>query len=190
MSRHLMDIGPKISVYSHDYDTGKIITQLEDAAEFSDVWQAAKHGSAPVTSPYRTSVLASVEQVAESHHGFKESFDHFVGDLEQSIWHYRRTNDVFLTRNEGYSINKYGGGGEYKAHVDSGLGLSRVVSLVAFLNTPGDGGALHFPKFDVTIPAEVGKIVVFPSCDPWVHVALPVESMDDPKYSLVTWFHG
>ena len=57
MSRHLMDIGPKISVYSHDYDTGKIITQLEDAAEFSDVWQAAKHGSAPVTSDVRSTAL-------------------------------------------------------------------------------------------------------------------------------------
>lgn len=185
-----MDPAPKISIYSFDFDTSVMINLLEETASEFNLWKPATHGDKPITSPYRSSVLASVHQVAEASPAFDEEFQYLAGDLEQAIWHYRRTNHVELSRNEGYLINKYGGGGEYRPHNDSGRGLSRVVSLVAFLNTPGDGGELNFPKFDVSIPAEKGKIIIFPSCDPWTHAALPVYSIDKPKYSLVTWFHG
>lgn len=84
------------------------------------------------------------------------------------------------------SVLKYSGHAEYHAHHDHHPDNRRTFSMVAFLNTPEDGGQLEFPYFGVTVEPSAGDVILFPSNYPYTHIAHPVVA--GTKYSMVTWF--
>ena len=109
--------------------------------------------------------------------------------LEECIWHYRNAFNIHVTRNEGYSLLKYGRGAEYRGHVDHHEDNGRVFSIVAFMNDVEDGGELVFPFQEIEIKPRAGTVIAFPSNFPFYHYAKPTgENSEEVKYSMVTWF--
>lgn len=105
--------------------------------------------------------------------------------VERAIWNYRLTYDLHLTDGQGWSILKYGHGGQYLMHTDHGPNDPRRISVIAYLNTVESGGATIFPYVDAAIQPVEGNIAVFPSGNPYSHLAEPAQT---PKYVLVSFF--
>lgn len=105
---------------------------------------------------------------------------------------------IEISSTEAPHILHYGEGGHYIPHVDAetlfkdeiGLEmwektLDRDVSVVYFLNDDFSGGELIFPAFDLTIRAEAGTLICFPSDHHYVHGVSPVTS--GHRYTIVNW---
>lgn len=86
-------------------------------------------------------------------------------------------------------ILKYGVGGHYKMHVDSGPRIYRTLSLIYFLNDDYEGGNLCFglPNTDVTfdIPKKDNRLIIWPSNFMYPHTVTPVTKGE--RYSVVAW---
>jgi len=107
---------------------------------------------------------------------------------------------------EKFQIIHYGEGAEYRPHFDafdpetsSGKrnwegGGQRLITALCYLNTPKKGGATVFPKLNLSVPAEQGKLIVFHNCTPGttkrhplsLHGGAPVEAGD--KWAFNLWF--
>jgi len=149
-------------------------------------WTNSSVGEGSVGN-YRTSAEADISHLSKLNSSlgikFKSIEDTIVNDL---IRDYTKQYIVSTSGYEGWRILKYSGGGEYHAHYDHSPRNQRIVSVVAFLETPDEGGSLEFPFFGVTVEAVAGDVVIFPSNFPYVHIAHPVTA--GTKCSLVTWF--
>jgi len=86
---------------------------------------------------------------------------------------------------EPYSLLKYEGGAEYKAHYDGTTDTGRCISALVYLNENYKGGEIEFPHFDLKIKPEAGMLILFPSNFAYTHIAHPVT--EGTKYNLVTW---
>lgn len=149
-------------------------------------WTNSRVGNGIVDN-YRTSAEADISHLEKSNSTVAVQFQQISSFILNTIMHdYREEYLVHTSGYEGWRLLKYSGGGEYHAHYDHAPNNQRIVSLVAFLETPEKGGHLEFPFFDVIVQAIAGDVVVFPSCFPYVHIAHPVTS--GTKCSLVTWF--
>jgi len=94
-----------------------------------------------------------------------------------------------IDQDEGYSVLRYGQGGEYKYHVDNGAastGTLRTLSALLYLNDNYVGGEIDFPRQALKIKPETGLVIVFPAIANFIHASLPIES--GIKYTVVTWF--
>ena len=94
-------------------------------------------------------------------------------DIHEGFWH------------EGYSLLRYQGGQQYKAHYDGGTEIGRCISCLVYLNDNYVGGEIEFPNFNVKIKPEPGMLIIFPSNFAYRHIAHPVT--EGVKYNLVTW---
>ena len=86
---------------------------------------------------------------------------------------------------EDYSLLKYSGGQEYKAHHDGTVDNGRVISAICYLNDNYEGGELEFPHFNIKIKPQAGMLIVFPSSFAYQHIAHPITN--GTKYAIVTW---
>jgi predicted 2-oxoglutarate/Fe(II)-dependent dioxygenase YbiX len=86
---------------------------------------------------------------------------------------------------EPYSMLRYRGGQEYKAHSDGGTDTGRSISAIVYLNDEYEGGEIEFTNFNVKIKPEPGMLILFPSNFAYKHIAHPVT--DGTKYAIVTW---
>jgi prolyl 4-hydroxylase len=111
-----------------------------------------------------------------------------------------------LSHAERFQLIHYAKGAEYKPHFDAfdpntsagkrnwQNGGQRLITVLGYLNTPKKGGGTVFPKLDLTVPAEAGKLVVFHNCLPGLlkrdpkslHGGAPVE--DGEKWAFNLWF--
>lgn len=107
---------------------------------------------------------------------------------------------------EKFQVIHYGEGAEYRPHFDafdpktpSGRrnwegGGQRLITALGYLNTPAKGGATIFPKLNLSVPAEQGKLIVFHNCKAGtthrhplsLHGGAPVEAGD--KWAFNLWF--
>lgn len=87
----------------------------------------------------------------------------------------------------------YATGEKYEAHYD---GFKRIKTIMIYLNTVPAGGETYFPKLDITIQPEVGKLLLFTNYENRTkkvdknskHAALPVISGE--KWALTFWYMG
>jgi hypothetical protein len=86
---------------------------------------------------------------------------------------------------EDYSLLKYSGGEEYKAHHDGTVTNGRVISAICYLNDDYTGGELEFPYHGIKIKPQAGMLIMFPSSFAYQHIAHPITS--GTKYAMVTW---
>jgi len=105
--------------------------------------------------------------------------------IERAVWDYRQTYDLQLSTNQSWSILKYGHGGQYLMHTDHGSNDPRLISVITYLNTVNNGGSTIFPYMDVQVEATEGDILIFPSSNPYSHLAEPAQ---DTKYVIVSFF--
>lgn len=94
-------------------------------------------------------------------------------EINESFWH------------EPYSLLKYSGGQEYKAHYDGGTDIGRCISALVYLNGDYEGGEIEFVNFGIKVKPQPGMLILFPSNYAYRHIAHPVTS--GTKYNLVTW---
>lgn len=181
-----------ISVYKNVFTTKNFIFSLEKEIEneWSEIeWMGSGVGPDGQATDYRTSLSASMAYLLPPYPKSELSeifIDNIKSHIDKVVSDYAYEYQIPGCISEIWHVLKYTKGAEYKGHYDRGPTVPRIFSMVAFLNTPNNGGSLEFPYFDCEIKAEEGTVVLFPSCHPYLHVAHPVE--DGIKYSLVTWY--
>jgi predicted 2-oxoglutarate/Fe(II)-dependent dioxygenase YbiX len=160
---------------------------MEINNQWSEIqWTNSSVGGGNV-GQYRTSTEANISHLPSSQSTLGQRFKEISNTIiDEIIPDYTEEHLVTTSGYEGWRLLKYSGGGEYHSHYDHSPANSRIVSLVAFLEEPEEGGELEFPFFKVKIKPEIGDVVVFPSNFPYVHIAHPVTA--GTKCSLVTWF--
>lgn len=185
---NVTEVATCINVYKSAIDCRDFIDEInrEIDNQWSEVqWMTSSVGLGSISS-YRTSAEANISQLENSQSSLGTKFSVISKCiLEEILPDYREQHMVSTSGYEGWRLLKYAGGGEYHAHYDHAPHNQRIVSVVAFLETPDEGGHLEFPFFDVRVEATAGDVVVFPSNFPYVHIAHPVVS--GTKCSLVTW---
>lgn len=105
--------------------------------------------------------------------------------LNTTIDYAQRYGIEGVLEQEDYSLLKYSGGEEYKAHHDGVPANGRSVSAIVYLNDDYEGGELEFPYHGIRIKPRAGMLIVFPSSFPYAHIAHPIRS--GTKYAIVTW---
>jgi hypothetical protein len=183
---------PFLHVYQGEFEGQPFIDAFEDSSE----WMAAAtggSGSKTTISPYRDSRALTVLRdfgKEKTLNDTQRTGLPILYAVERAVWHYRETHDLVLKNAQGWTINKYGHGGNYLPHTDHGPNDPRVLSCVVYLNTVTDGGRTFFLEWDWQSSCIEGNILLFPSSYPYIHEAEPV-GLSDPtqvKYSMVTWF--
>ena len=150
------------------------------------------HGSS--VSDYRSSVECLVSDIFCSESAMtdpdfervRELLNVFLKDTDDLINDFKRVWTLSLCHDEGFRVIRYQNKAEYRTHHDHSEHNARALSYVAFLNDDFEGGELEFPHFDLTVKAEAGKVILFPSNFPYSHIAHPV--LEGTKYSMVSWY--
>lgn len=113
----------------------------------------------------------------------KQIFDIFA----EHILEYRKLfPEVYIEKDEGYTLLRYSEGGYYGKHTDDFSKMHRIVSGLIYLNDDYEGGELYFNELDVKIKPKAGSIVLFPSNFVYAHECLKITK--GTKYAVVTWF--
>jgi hypothetical protein len=210
MSINQVDLGNCIILFENVFNPDGFIEELE--SECAQTWgylswYMSKVGTSSQQSErpdYRSSLACNLGVLATPILAIAdnrilplaEKWQKIHADIEKTVWMYRNMYNINVTQDEGFLVNKYAHGAEYKGHVDHHPSNERVFSCVAFLNDNFHGGELVFPLQNITIKPKTGSIVFFPSNFPYFHYANQVgvnnaESLsvsNDIKYSVVTWF--
>ena len=103
------------------------------------------------------------------------------------------------THLEGVYVTRYGEGGRYDEHLDSGdnFKIDRLYTVLLYLNdmTPEQGGSTAFPRLNIEVQPRVGRAVSWTNMNPdgsmhfeASHAALPVKPGGE-KWSIQFWFH-
>jgi hypothetical protein len=115
-------------------------------------------------------------------------------DLDQAIFeavgrvlqaYFRAYRFSISFSDEGYEVGCYLPGEGCKEHFDYGNRLSRVASLLFYLNDVEDGGETVFPRQGIAVHPETGSALLFPPFHTHPHLANP--PVTGPRYFLVTW---
>ena len=140
---------------------------------------------------YRTSKDSSLS---------REKYPDLVGKIESAMV---EITGLPLENQEDLHILKYEVGEEYKVHHDfwhertpyyneeNRLGGQRVYTALVYLNTVTKGGGTAFPKIDLEITPELGKLLVWKNIVDGklnydsLHAALPV--LEGEKWAAVKW---
>ena len=197
------ELAPAISVYENAFDGIDFVKAVEEETNENFPylsWDDAVTGT-NIQSNYRTSRNCEISKLMGEVKiprlkPLIASMLKVLGEIDKCVWDYRDEYSLELNSNQGFSLLKYGGGGQYRTHVDhSSDGFNgnrdfcRILSLVAYVNDDYTGGELEFPVYDVKVKPTAGSVVLFPSNFPFEHMAHPVGVSDDSiKYSIVTWF--
>ena len=189
-------LGTCISLYEDVFtadNASKFLKSLEKETEsdWSELsWGGSYVGSGQTTS-HRTSLNCSLVPLMKPYPEtdlskfFTETIRNPIEEVSED---YRSEFLIPTAMHEPYSLLKYLEQAEYKPHHDHAPDNRRVYSMVSFLSTPEEGGQLEFPLFDVTVEAICGRVIMFPSNFPYLHIAHPVTK--GVKHSLVTWYQG
>jgi prolyl 4-hydroxylase len=101
------------------------------------------------------------------------------------------------SRYESWQAIRYGKGGKFDYHYDSGYwraepGAERQITVLLYLNTPRRGGSTHFRELALDIEARAGRLVLWENLladgerDPkMIHCSVPLQC--GRKLALVTW---
>jgi prolyl 4-hydroxylase len=100
--------------------------------------------------------------------------------------------ETFLPRTDigSFNLQHYGPGGHFqRVHTERGSlsGLHRVFAWMTYLNDVEDGGATHFPHYDLTVQPEAGKTLIWPA--EWTHAHTGQVLNSGVKYIITGWMH-
>jgi hypothetical protein len=89
---------------------------------------------------------------------------------------------------EEYRICKYDIGGHFNWHSDNiGSSVSRVLTVIWYLNNVNKGGETEYPWQGIRIAPKMGSLLICPVGWTYYHRSSPVIS--NPKYILITQLH-
>jgi predicted 2-oxoglutarate/Fe(II)-dependent dioxygenase YbiX len=133
-------------------------------------------------------ILISHDHVIAKNQGVRKQLD---DDLFQcanlAIRQYNeKFKEAFIDQDSGYQLLRYISGQFYTQHTDSFKDAPRSVSCSFALNDDYEGGEFGFFSRYVTIKANKGAAIMFPSNFMYPHEILPVTK--GTRYSIITWF--
>jgi len=181
-----------INIYENVWPSPeKTIQQVEELCldtTSGAYWQRAGTTGDGPWQQQRTNDLLEVSNLANLTNNkiLQNIHNQFYLMLLASVHTYRHQYSIHEgTWFEGYSLLRYRGGQEYKAHYDGTSSIARIISALVYLNDDYEGGELEFPNFGIKIKPEPGMLILFPSNFAYSHIAHPV--LSGTKYALVTW---
>jgi hypothetical protein len=181
---------PFMHLYKSGCDGQAFIDDLEAEEDIEWGWASTGGTARGTISLVRDSRTTDFETLLNSRIGSDFKPTQLTGfpilyQMERAVWDYRQTYDLQLSTNQSWSILKYGHGGQYLMHTDHGSNDPRLISVITYLNTVNSGGSTIFPYMDVQVEATEGDILIFPSSNPYSHLAEPAQ---DTKYVIVSFF--
>ncbi len=184
------ELAPFMHLYRSGFDGQAFIDDFEAEEGIEWAWAATGGGKEQRVSLVRDSRITDLgtilnDPVVSEYKPTQQTGFPILFQLERAVWDYRQIYNLNLSSNQGWSILKYGHGGQYLMHTDHGGAYPRLISVVAYLNTTKNGGSTVFPYMDAETEAIEGNIVVFPSSFPYSHLAAPAQ---DTKYAIVSFF--
>lgn len=152
-------------------------------------WKRAGIINGSVNQKHRTNYLTEITENAILYDNLvcQSIHNQMYSLLTSTTIPYAQKHDIDQLQHEGYSMLRYSGGQEYKAHADGTTATGRAVSAILYLNDDYEGGEVEFVNFDIKIKPKPGMLLLFPSTYPYTHIAHPVKS--GTKYAIVTWIH-
>jgi hypothetical protein len=94
--------------------------------------------------------------------------------------------DLVISRDEGYTLLRYGSSQHYAQHVDYRTDTHRAVTAIIGLNDEYEGGEFWMWDGAWRQRVEKGAVLLFPSTFEYPHGIRPIES--GVRYSVITWF--
>ena len=152
-------------------------------------WNKAGTIGAGVNQKDRTNYLTYITEGARDYdnRACQSIHNQMYSLLTSTTIPYAQKHDIDQLQHEEYSMLRYSGGQEYKAHADGTTATGRAISAILYLNDDYEGGEVEFVNFDIKIKPKPGMLLLFPSTYPYTHIAHPVKS--GIKYAIVTWIH-
>ena len=189
VKEEMSEIGTDIALFKHRIDPTLSSSIIKQAEAFDFKTSKTFHQGSGALNDHRTSSTFWISGSVEMNDLDQQLVPIFTKGTSDLQVHSAEIGSYIealkIDNDEGYSLNRYEPGQEYKEHSDDGPEVHRVVSLILYLNNDYEGGELHFRRQNVTIKPEAGDLLLFPSCYTHPHQALPVKS--GIKYSIVTW---
>ena len=193
-----VEIAPFLHVYHYPFDGQKMVDALEADGALSN-WDQAKVGPPEVTrvdkhrdsraKSFGNTEIDNLEADIDTYTELQKASYPNLYHAQRAIWAYRLHYDLHLRDCQGWTVNKYGHGGQYKSHVDHGTADPRVISCVLYLNTVEDGGKTCFTYQNVSSDCIAGNILVFPSSYIYSHASEPTGfNSGEVKYSMAAFF--
>jgi hypothetical protein len=153
----------------------------EDAKTLGDLEEYRK-----TQVDYLTNRYGENSQLYKAHsiigYNFKIAFE-----MLMDIYKNEEMNKSYLAYNgdEGVQILKYCPNQFYKEHIDSASNMKRMHSCILYLNNEYEGGNTEFKRQKVSLKAEIGDLVIFPSFYTHPHCSQEIKSGN--KYVAVIW---
>lgn len=94
--------------------------------------------------------------------------------------------DLYIERDEGYSLLKYDRTQSYSQHVDHGTAIPRSVTAIIGLNEEYTGGEFFFWDGAWQQKIEKGALLMFPASFQYPHGIRQI--LSGTRYSVITWF--
>ena len=129
----------------------------------------------------------------------KHDYDKTIKNIGEKL---AKVVNLPLANAETFQVIYYDKNQEYKQHYDTiyddkhiKYGGVRLITALCYLNTVEIGGGTEFPKLNITIPAEKGKLLIFQNTISInnnkrhvlsLHAGLPVQLGE--KYAFNLWF--
>jgi len=180
-----------IKVSKVECDFASLVTLAEQWSQipgFPSRWRQGTVGDGEIIAG-RSNQIFDIQAVLENEdyrtHPMVSAFRDIHKVIDPIITAYKEEFSIPLRFDNGWALNRYQESQQYVNHYDWSPGEDRTVSIVVMANTCESGGELVFTEANVSIPAEEGNVVVFPSSFPYRHASMPVKS--GVKYSLVSW---
>ncbi len=196
------EIAPGISVYSDVIDGHEsLINDIEDGVKSAQIsWHSAEvlvdDKNAVSDKKIRDTDSISVQYIDYSIEQDEEIFgylDAFNKNLARIFYdgftecekNYQNIYGVSFPEHKNYEVLRYGKGQLFKNHVDDHPELHRRISTVYYLNDNYEGGAISFPRFNVTYKPKANDFLIFPSTYVYNHSISEVTS--GTRYAVVSW---
>ena len=152
--------------------------EVIDMAEDSTNWRQGTAGNS-IDPKVRITDIHDLDKETDLH---KELLETFVDGINE---YGKKYSQCRIKGGEHLRVGRYGVGGYYGPHADSG-GSERTLSGLLYLNNDFKGGELNFVHQDLTIKPEEGLLVLFPSNFLFVHQSMPLT--EGKKYVCISWF--
>lgn len=176
-------INHKIYQYNNTIENPKaLIDSINNLKEVDWKWYSTKPSNQEYVyninsyefAEHKTFKLSMVNEYSqETMHLYKKIYNYIVSYVN----HYESKNDIKLKHLTDLVINRNHPGKILGSHVDSKDDPeSPKISINVFLNDDYEGGGMTFNHHDLTIKPQAGKVVIYPSTDPYYHESLLITS--------------
>jgi hypothetical protein len=189
------EIAPGIHVYSDVIDGYEsLVNDIEDGVRSAKIsWLTAgivggENKKIRDTDSFSLEYIDHV--VEEEPFGYLDAFNKNLSNIFYEGFtkyenDYKQFYGITFSDHQNYEVLRYGNGQMFKNHVDDCQDWPRRISTVYYLNDNYEGGAISFPRFNVTYQPKANDFLIFPSTYVYNHSISEVTK--GTRYAVVSW---